>query len=177
MPIVIANDILQLKPRAVADDIVRVVANSTLGIGGLFDVASREGVPDNREDFGQTLGYWGMGPGPYWVLPLLGPSTPRDAFGLAVDTAGAPYAYFLPFWITASANGVRLVNLRTIYLEEIRESRADALDYYVFVRNAYLQFRLNRVQDGVEMAPESEEDLYYYDDFEGEEDEGDEAEE
>lgn len=164
MPVVIANDVLQLKPRAVADDIVRLIANSTVGLGGLFDVASREGVPDNREDFGQTLGYWGIPPGPYWVLPLLGPSTPRDAIGLAVDSVSSPYSYFIPSWASAAATGTRLVNLRAAFLEEVRQNRADALDYYVFIRNAYLQNRRKRVRDGEEPPAEVEEDLYYFDD-------------
>ena len=166
MPLVLANDVLQLKPRAVHDDILRIVVNIMVGFGGLFDVASREGIPDNAEDFGQTLGYWGVGPGPYLVLPFLGPSTFRDTVGLGVDTVATPYAYFLDFWITASATAVRIVNLRAAYLETIRGERADALDYYAFIRNAYLQNRRKHVVDGAEISTEAEEDLYYFDDDE-----------
>lgn len=184
MPIIVANDILQAKPMAVVEDVARFFFNTTLGLAGFVDVASRVGIPDNDEDFGQTLGYWGVPPGPYLVVPILGPYTLRDGFGEIVDTTAAAYAYMNLFWsdvvglneyeMTGASVGsyaFRLVNLRAIYLEEIENSRKDAFDYYAFVRNAYLQNRQARVLDSTDSAAAAEEDLY---DFEEEDGEGDE---
>jgi phospholipid-binding lipoprotein MlaA len=184
MPIVVANDILQAKPVAVVEDVARFFFNTTLGLGGFIDVATRVGIPDNDEDFGQTLGHWGVPPGAFLVVPILGPYTLRDGFGEIVDTTAAAYAYMNLFWSdavglnsyeTAGASvgsyAFRLVNLRAIYLEEIASSREDAFDYYAFVRNAYLQNRQARVLDATDSAASAEEDLY---DFEEEEGEGDE---
>lgn len=176
MPVVVANDVLQLKPVAVVEDVARFFFNTTLGLAGLFDVATRVGIPDNDEDFGQTLGYWGVPAGPYLVVPILGPYTLRDGFGEIVDTTGAAYAYMNLFWFdVVGLNGYettgasigsyafRLVNLRTIYLEEIASNRKDAFDYYAFVRNAYLQNRRARVLDSTDTAAAVEEDLYELD--------------
>lgn len=175
MPVVLLNDLLQLKPIAVADDLTRIVTNTVFGLGGFIDVASRENVPQHDEDFGQTLGVWGMPSGPYLVLPFFGPSNPRDAVGLLVDTFSAPYSYFIPLWANASAFGVRIVNLRSEFIEEIDQSRSESLDYYVFLRSAYLQNRRMKVEDRVDPPEEAEEDLYYFDDddFEDSMSEGD----
>ena len=176
MPVVVANDVLQAKPVAVVEDVARFFFNTTLGLAGFVDVATRVGIPDNDEDFGQTLGYWGVPPGPYLVVPILGPYTLRDGFGEIVDTTAAAYAYMNLFWFdvvglntyeTTGASigsyGFRLVNLRAIYLEEIESSRKDAFDYYAFVRNAYLQNRQARVLDATDSAAAAEEDLYEFD--------------
>jgi phospholipid-binding lipoprotein MlaA len=179
MPIVIANEILQLKPVRVVEDVARFFFNSTLGLGGFIDVASRVGIPDNDEDFGQTLGYWGVPPGPYLVVPILGPYTLRDGIGEIADTTAGAYAYMNFFWFdvvglnnweTTGASigtyGFRMVNLRAIYLEEIENSRKDAFDYYAFVRNAYLSNRRARVLDSTDTAAAVEEDLYEFDEEE-----------
>jgi len=188
MPIIVANDVLQAKPVAVVEDVARFFFNTTLGLAGFIDVASRVGIPDNDEDFGQTLGYWGVPAGPYLVVPILGPYTLRDGFGEIVDTTAAAYAYMNLFWFdvvglntyeTTGASigsyGFRLVNLRAIYLEEIESSRKDAFDYYAFVRNAYLSNRRARVLDATDTAAAAEEDLYEIDEedeFFEEEDDG-----
>ncbi len=182
MPIVIANEVLQAKPVRVVEDVARFFFNTTLGIGGFFDVATRVGIPDNDEDFGQTLGHWGVPPGPYLVVPILGPYTLRDGFGEIADTTAGAFAYMNFFWFdvvglsnwetTGTSIGsytFRLVNLRAIYLEEIASSRKDAFDYYAFVRNAYLSNRQARVLDATDTAAGVEEDLYEFD----EEDDGD----
>lgn len=185
MPIVFANDVLQAKPAAAGWDLVRFLFNSTFGLAGLIDIATIVEIPENDEDFGQTLGYWGVPPGPYFVIPILGPSTVRDSAGLIVDTAASSYGYFTPFWYdVAGLNGVEtfgasvglkafeLMNLRAIFLEEIEGSRADAFDYYVFLRNAYLQNRRAAVLDQPEAAATNNDDLYFLededDDFEDE---------
>ena len=87
---VVFNDFLQAKWGQGLGDFGRMAANSTIGIGGIFDVATRWGLPSHDNDFGITLGKWGLGPGPYLVLPLLGPSSLRDAPGLAMEYAGHP---------------------------------------------------------------------------------------
>lgn len=166
MPVVIANDVLQLKPTAAGEDLMRFLVNTVFGLGGFIDVASREGIAKNDEGFGQTLGWWGVPPGPYVVVPFLGPSTPRELVGLGADSMGAIYPWFAPIYVSFVANGVELVNLRSIFLEEVRQNRADAFDYYVFIRNAYLQNLEKKTRDVDELEPETEDDLYYFDDEE-----------
>jgi len=184
MPIVIANEVLQAKPARVVEDVARFFFNTTLGIGGFFDVATRVGIPDNKEDFGQTLGHWGVPPGPYLVVPILGPYTLRDGFGEIADRTAGAFGYMNFFWFdvvglnnwetTGTSIGsytFRMVNLRAIYLEEIASSRKDAFDYYAFVRNAYLSNRQARVLDSRDTAAGIEDDLY---DFDEEDDEDNE---
>jgi phospholipid-binding lipoprotein MlaA len=160
MPVTLANDILQLKPCASLDDLGRILVNTTAGVAGLFDVASMIEIPKNDEDFGQTLGHYGVPPGPYLMIPLLGPSTVRDVWRYPVDAAATPHTYFVPAWASVTIRGVENFNLRSYYLEQVREARESAFDYYVFVRNAYLQFREYRVEDRNEPLPEQQDDLY-----------------
>jgi phospholipid-binding lipoprotein MlaA len=187
MPIVFANDVLQAKPEAAGWDIVRFLFNSTFGLAGFIDIATMVEIPENDEDFGQTLGVWGVPQGPYLVIPILGPSSLRDGVGLIADTAASSYAYFTPFWYdVVGLNGFEtfgasvgfkafeLMNLRALFLEEIAASREDAFDYYVFIRNAYLQNRRAEVTDEPATATTDNDDLYFYDDDEDFEDEDDE---
>ena len=160
MPVTLANNILQLKPAAAAQDLGRIVVNTTAGVGGLIDVASMIEMPANREDFGQTLGRYGVPPGPYLVVPLLGPSTARDVWGYPVDGAARPLNYFIPLWASLTLRVVENFNIRAYYLEELREARASAFDYYVFMRSAYLQIREHRVHDRAGQPPELQDDLY-----------------
>jgi phospholipid-binding lipoprotein MlaA len=168
MSIVLLNDILQLKPVAAGQDIARFVVNATVGIGGIFDVATKLDIPFNDEDFGQTLGYWGCPPGPYLVLPIFGPSNPRDTVGLVADTASQPWTYFVDWYVSIPVSVFEFVNLRTIYLEDVDELREAALDYYVFQRNAYAQSRDLAVRDLESFEEETEEDLYYFEEDEEE---------
>jgi len=181
MPVVFANDILQVKPMAAVEDLTRFLQNSIFGLAGFIDIASMVDIPENDEDFGQTLGYWGVPPGPFLVVPILGPYTLRDGFGDIVDTSATAYAYFNPFWFdvvglngvetfgaSVGVVGLELLNLRAIYLEEIEGSRRDAFDYYIFVRNAYLQNRRAKILDRTDEAVVDEEDLYFNDDDEEE---------
>jgi len=165
-PIVMAHDVLQGKPAAAGVDLVRFIANTIFGFGGLVDVASMDGVPKNDEDWGQTLGVWGVESGPYLMIPFFGPSTPLGTVGLAADTFSSPHSYYIPFWANAMLTGTKLINTRAYYLEEIDQSRADAFDYYIFVRDAYLQNRRSKLNDSSEQEPEDDDDLYYFDDFE-----------
>lgn len=160
MVVVFGNDVLQLKPVPASQDIARLVVNATAGIGGIFDVASKVGIPHNDEDFGQTLGYWGVPSGPYLVLPIFGPSNPRDALGLAVDTLSNPWTYYVDWYISVSVAVFDFINLRTIFLEDVEDLREAAIDYYVFQRNAYVQNRHLVVND----FESADDDLYYFED-------------
>lgn len=138
----VANDILQFRVKYTLVDTFRLVFNSTLGIGGLFDVATAMGLPRHYEDFGLTLSYYAGGrETPYLMLPIMGPRTVSDAFGMAVDYWSRPWAYFINnFYISAAIWGGYLINTRARLLD------ADALiegsfDPYIFVRSAYLQNR------------------------------------
>ncbi len=137
--------------------------NSTIGIGGLFDPASAWGLENHKEDFGQTLGYWGVPPGPYLVLPLIGPSNPRDAVGMAADSAARVYPFFAVFWISSAITATDLLNSRSLNLDTIAAERKSALDFYVFQRNAYMQYRENLIHDR-EDESENKDDLYYPED-------------
>jgi phospholipid-binding lipoprotein MlaA len=158
-PIVLTNDVLQGKPRDAGVTLGRFLLNTTVGVGGLFDPAEAwGGVEGRQEDFGQTLGRWGLGGGPYLVLPLIGASNLRDTGGLAVDTPLRVYSFFVPFAASAAATATRTVNLRSLFLEEVRNSKEAALDYYVFVRDAYEQSRRALIEDTTEAV--DDEDLY-----------------
>ncbi len=162
-----ANNLLQFKLIRAGSDVGRVVVNTTLGVLGFMDVASNLNLEIYREDFGQTLGYWGVGNGPYLVLPFLGPNSIRDTAGLWVDwTYLDPLAYLeLGKWRYAFT-AVNLVDKRADLLG-IKDILAEAaLDPYEFTRDAYLQKRLNAVYDG----NPPEEDFDFEDDFLEEED-------
>lgn len=145
-PTVLANDLLQLKLEAAALDVARLVLNSTFGLAGLFDVATPLGLPANDEDFGQTLGYWGVGPGWYLMLPLLGPSDNRDLIGRAGDAGTDPTAY-IGSWTGIGLSALDTVEDRAQFLGADRMLEQQ-IDRYVFVRTFYLQNRLNLVHDG-----------------------------
>jgi len=159
-PVVFVNNLLQGKPVAAAQDAGRFLLNSTAGVAGLFDPATDVGLPANDEDFGQTLGVWGVPSGPYLVLPLLGPSNPRDTGGLVVDAAARAYPFFLPWYVNFASTSVNVVNRRSLLLETIREERKAAFDFYAAVRNAYVQRRENQISDHEPTPEESDDDLY-----------------
>jgi phospholipid-binding lipoprotein MlaA len=146
-PIVIVNDVLQGKFRPALSDTGRFVLNTTLGLGGLLDPATAAGLDQNDEDFGQTLGKWGVPPGPYLVLPFIGPSNPRDGIGLVADQFADPRHYIERDVIRYSIQGVRLIDRRARLLD-IDQTLREAFDPYAFVRNAYLQRRQYLVTDG-----------------------------
>lgn len=157
--VVIINDLLQLKLTQFASDTGRLIINSTVGIFGLIDWASDIGLEKHYEDFGQTLGYWGVPSGPYFVLPFLGPNTIRDTAGLTVDTV-----YFNPIYNElheefppphredeAAVWGMTIlkaVDTRAKLLKAEAIVEEAALDRYIFIREAYFQSRKNLVYDG-----------------------------
>jgi len=147
-PTTIVNDLLQLKLKDAAVDLGRFVLNSTLGLGGLLDPASHVGLARNDEDFGQTLGRWGVPPGPYFVLPLLGPSTLRDAPALAVDGQTDLRAQLdLKTGERVAIAVLSVVDGRASLLS-LDQSIQRAFDPYALVRNAWLQRREYKVKDG-----------------------------
>lgn len=143
------NNLLQLKVGNALSDVGRVVLNSTVGLFGVFDVATPLGLEKHNEDFGQTLGYWGVASGPYVVLPLLGPSTVRDSVGLVGDYFTDPEFYiFDSDALGWAVFGTRIVNLRANLLEAEEVFEQAAVDRYAFLRDAYLQRRLSLIHDG-----------------------------
>jgi phospholipid-binding lipoprotein MlaA len=142
------NQLLQGKPVEAVGDLSRFVINSTLGFFGVADVASSFGFEKHREDFGQTLGRWGLGSGPYLVLPFFGPSSLRDGFAFPIDYSTDPITRVSDIAIRNSSTAVRLVDTRAKLLPAEKVIEGGALDKYSFIRDGYLQRRQNLVYDG-----------------------------
>jgi len=141
----LANNVLQLKPHNAGVDTARLLVNTTFGVLGFIDVGTKMGLQRSDEDFGQTLGYWGVGSGPYVMLPLLGPSTVRDAVAKYPDTYTEPYRYMDHVPTRNTAIAVDVVDTRASLLSAEKMIRGDK---YSFIRNAYLQNREFKVKDG-----------------------------
>ncbi len=142
------NNLLQGKGGDAASDAGRFFVNSTLGVLGLFDVATPMGLEKHNEDFGQTLGKWGLDSGPFLMLPLMGPSTLRDGSGRLVDSFAGYSRYVDHIPTRNSAFGVEVIDLRANLLGASSTLDTAALDKYQFIRDAYLQRRLRNVYDG-----------------------------
>ncbi|WP_298414082.1 VacJ family lipoprotein [Janthinobacterium sp.] len=142
------NNLLQGKGEAGLQDVVRVSMNSTFGIFGLIDIASQAGIPKHNEDFGQTLGWYGIQPGPYVMLPLLGPSTVRDTVALPLDMTGDPWRYKDPVSVRNIGTVTRVIDKRAALLDATNLMEAAALDRYEFIRDGFLQARESKVFDG-----------------------------
>lgn len=144
--IVTINDLLQLKFAQAASDGTRVIFNSTFGVLGLINITDR--LEKHNEDFGQTLGYWGISSGPYVILPLFGPSTFRDSIGLSVDSYASPIR-LIPNIPTRNVMYLtRMISLRAGLLDQEKILDEAAIDRYAFIRDAYLQQRQSLVYDG-----------------------------
>jgi len=141
----LANNLLQGKLHNAGVDTGRLIFNTTFGVLGFFDVAKHMGLRKNDEDFGQTLGVWGLNSGPYLVIPLLGPSTVRDATGRVPDSFLTPYPYMDHVPTRNVTRGVQVVDTRANLLQA---ERLVSGDKYIFIRNAYLQSREFKVKDG-----------------------------
>jgi phospholipid-binding lipoprotein MlaA len=142
------NNLLQGKMADGLSDVMRVVVNSTFGIGGLIDIGSDAGMTKHKEDFGQTLGVWGVNAGPYVVLPFLGPSTMRDSLALPVDVQGDLWSYKTPVHVRNAGSVLRVIDQRSIILDATNLIEDAALDRYEFVRDGFLQRRESNVYDG-----------------------------
>ena len=144
------NNLLQGKGSQGFSDIGRVLINSTIGIGGVFDVASEMGLEKHMEDFGQTMGVWGVDEGPFFMWPLIGPRTTRDTFGWAVDSFMDPVWYVDNIPLRNSMVGVRYIDLRATLLQTDKVVEQAAIDRYIFIRDAYLQNRRSEIRDGTD---------------------------
>ncbi len=141
-PVVFVNSILQGDPQNSFVTFWRFIFNSTLGVAGLFDIATELGVPErNNEDFGQTLGVWGVGHGSYLVLPLLGPSSLRDAPAFVIDTLLNPFTYFMSDGELIAVTATRVIDTRSRYDRYIDQVYDTSLDPYATFRSLYLQRR------------------------------------
>jgi phospholipid-binding lipoprotein MlaA len=143
-----ANSVLQLRLQASAENFMRFNVNTVFGLGGLLDIATEAGIERHNEDFGQTLGRWGVPSGPYLVIPLLGPSTIRDASVLPIDRYGDPVNYIDSGLVRGSLSALRIVDTRANFLRASQLLDNAALDKYSFTRDAHLQRRLNDIYDG-----------------------------
>jgi len=150
-PIILTNDVLQGELGRAKTTFLRGAVNSTFGIGGLFDVAEKWGLPRHREDFGQTLAIYGVGEGPYLFIPLIGPANPRDLVGYGTDFFFDPLTYvqwgeegYVPF----ARFGIDLLDLRERNIETLDEIQKSSLDFYASVRSLYRQSRINEINNG-----------------------------
>jgi phospholipid-binding lipoprotein MlaA len=142
------NSALQLKGQATAETFMRINVNTFLGLGGVLDVATEMRLEKRKEDFGQTLGHWGVKPGPYVVLPLLGPSTLRDTLALPLDMRGDASQQFSDEATRNALTVTRVLDIRSGLLQTVDVVKAASLDPYSFVRDGFLQKRRNDIHDG-----------------------------
>ncbi len=147
------NNLMQGKGEAGMSDVTRFALNSTLGVVGLFDIASEAGLQKHKEDFGQTLGTWGVPSGPYLMLPLLGPSTVRDTVALPLDIKGDIWAYKEPVYIRNTGTALRVVDQRANLLNATSLLEDAALDRYEFIRDGFLQRRESQIHPDGDDAP------------------------
>lgn len=157
-PVIFANDLLQGELDRAETTFMRFLINSTLGVAGIFDVASEFGYEYHDEDFGQTLGVWGVGEGFYLVLPLLGPSSARDTVGIVVDSYMDPWPYLLDYmdlasddtisYIQIGRRGMEGLDIRARNIEVIENVKKDAVDYYARIRTLYRQNREAAIRNG-----------------------------
>lgn len=159
-PVVFANDVLQGDPDWAGQTLGRFAVNSTLGLGGLIDVASKMGIPSHDNDFGITLGRWGFGEGPFLMLPLLGPAPPRDLTGKVVDIFLDPMTYVSyrsKLYYDMGLGLIGIIDLRAQNIGTLESIERTSVDYYATTRNLYLQYRkaaVNRGKPDVENLPD-----------------------
>jgi phospholipid-binding lipoprotein MlaA len=146
MPRRVVNHLLQAEFKGAGNELARFGINTTVGVIGVFDVAKKWGFEKRDADTGQTLGKWGVGPGPYFIFPFLPPLTVRDAFGLVADVAMDPINYFIPLAASFGRRGGEVVNTRSQNLELYESVEESTIDVYSAVRNAYLQRRQNAIE-------------------------------
>lgn len=150
-PVIFANDLLQGETTRAGQTLGRAVVNSTLGLGGLVDFAGKIGIPGHEEDFGQTLGVWGVEEGPYLVLPFSGPSNPRDLAGVAGDIAMDPFTYMK--WNNSTLHmalrqGFEIIDLRARNVDSLDQIERTSVDLYATTRSLYRQHRNAEIRNG-----------------------------
>jgi len=150
-PITLGNDMLQADGPRVGETLCRFTVNTTLGVGGLVDVATMIGVPDHTEDFGQTLGTYGVGEGPYIVVPFMGPDPPRDIAGDVVDIFMDPLTYInfhgSDTWYAVRA-GTEVLDLRARNVDNLEQIERTSIDFYATTRSLYRQYRNAEIRNG-----------------------------
>jgi phospholipid-binding lipoprotein MlaA len=150
-PATLVDDLLQGEVTRGSQTLARFLINSTLGFGGFFDPATKMGIPNHGEDFGQTLAVWGAGEGPYVMLPLFGPSDARDAVGLGVDAAIDP-TNFVPMkqhlWWAGAREYFTLLDVKSQTYETVQGIQRSSVDYYASLRSFYRQLRDNEIRNG-----------------------------
>ncbi len=158
-PVTLGNDILQGEGKRAGETISRFTVNTTLGVGGLVDVATMVGIPDHSEDFGQTLGVYGVGEGPYLVLPFMGPDPPRDLTGDVVDIFMDPTTYIKfhgsDTWY-AVRSGVSVLDLRARNIDTLEQIERTSIDVYATTRSLYRQYRAAEIRNGKPDVSESD---------------------
>jgi phospholipid-binding lipoprotein MlaA len=162
-PVVLANDLLQGQFERGEKTLGRFMLNTIIGVGGLIDVGGHVGMPERHsEDFGQTLAVYGVDPGPYLVLPVLGPSNPRDAIGWVVDFGFDPLFYFAPADIALARFGASALEFRERNLDQIDELKRSSIDLYAATRTLVRQLRANEIRNGATAPIEDiyKEDIY-----------------
>jgi len=152
-PIIFLNDVLQGEPKRAGQTLARFLLNSTIGVGGLLDVAAANGIQPHSEDFGQTLGVWGVKNGPYLVLPLLGPTTFRDGIGMAVDIVTDPLFWLFGGFTSTTTEGWAYTGGAMLIgyengRDDLEELEKSSIDIYAALRSAYLQHRQSEVLNG-----------------------------
>jgi phospholipid-binding lipoprotein MlaA len=150
-PVQLADDMFQAKPRRAGDTLMRLLINTTVGVGGIFDVATDWGWPDHDSDGGMTLALWGLPDGPFLFLPVLGPSSPRDAGGFAIDYAVSPLSWIghgpTDDALGYARTGLSALDARAAVLDDLDKIKAQALDPYATLRSLYRQHRQSQIND------------------------------
>ena len=156
LPIIFVNDVLQGEAKRASQSLGRLAINSTLGLGGFFDPASKAGIPGHGEDMGQTLAVHGVKEGPYLVLPFFGPSNPRDAVGLATDWIIDP-TNLIPIkqhiWWAGGRGYFTLLDIRSQTYQTLQGIQRSSVDYYASLRNFYRQHREEQIRNGRKPDP------------------------
>ncbi len=152
-PVIFANDMMQGEWQAANDTVARFLINSTFGVGGILDFAGQTGIERQSGDFGQTLYSWGVTEGPYLVLPIFGPSNPRDAIGMGVDSQIDPFGYLASDYgagnsATISRMAASGVDLRSRNIETLDDLQRNAIDFYAELRSLYRQHRASELRHG-----------------------------
>lgn len=164
-PLNLVNNAAQGKFERAGSTLMRFALNSTIGVAGIFDVAADLGYERTPEDFGQTLAAWGVGGEPFLMLPLLGPTNPRDAAAFAVDWATDPFGYLLPAEAGLARSVTSGVSQRAKYLEELETLESTSVDFYAALRELYRQYRATEIRDGAPPPAMEIPDFDFDDDF------------
>lgn len=151
-PIVFANDLLQGEFERAGTTLLRFAMNSTIGLLGINDFAAEASIPEHEEDFGQTLATWNVEEGPYLVLPIFGPSNPRDGIGLLADSLMDPFTWLTPFEFRAARTPGQAIDRRAQAYDQINDLEKNSLDFYAVIRSLYRQKRRSEIRNG---APSS----------------------